>query len=418
MEVLYQRCCGLDVDKKVIVACLIVINAAGKMQKEIRSFGTMTQDILALIDWLKVEGCTHVAMESTGVYWKPVYNLMEGQFELLVVNAQHIKAVPGRKTDVRDAEWIADLLQHGLLRGSFIPPAGQRELRELTRYRTSLVQERVRMVNRLQKVLEDTNIKLASVATDIMGVSARSMLEAMLGGQTDPKLLAELARGRMRDKKQQLEKALQGTFKPHHRFLLAEHLSHIDYLEEAIARASSEIEERMRPFEPELAIIDAVPGINWRVAETLLAEIGMNGAALKEHFPTADHLASWGGMCPGNNESAGKRKSGKTRKGSPWLRHILIEAAHGAAHSKDSYLAAQYRRIAARRGKKKALVAVGHSILVIVYNLLTRKQEYSDLGVNYFDERDRQAVERRLVSRLERLGYEVSLKPIAQLACA
>ena len=413
MEIVYKRCCGLDVHKKVIVACLIIVNAAGKAEKQIRSFGTMTQDILALIDWLKAAQCTHVAMESTGVYWKPIYNLMEGQFELLVVNAQHIKTVPGRKTDVKDAEWIADLLQHGLLKGSFIPPAPQRELRELTRYRTSLVQERARMINRLQKVLEDTNVKLTSVVTDVMGVSARSMLEAILGGQTDPKALAELARGRMREKKEQLERALQGTFKSHHRFLVAEHLSHIDYLDDSISRVSGEIEQRLRPFDLEVEIMDAVPGINRRVAEGLLAELGTD---LKAHFPTSDHISSWAGMCPGNNESAGKRKSGKTRKGSPWLRQILIEAAQGASRSKNSYLAAQYHRLAARRGKKKALVAVGHSILVIVYNLLTRKQEYKDLGLNYFDERDRQAVKNRLVRRLERLGYEVSLTSIAQVA--
>jgi transposase len=409
MQVLYEHCCGLDVHKKSVVACLITPDSQGKPHKEKRTFGTVTAELLRMADWLAAAGCTHVAMESTGVYWKPIYNLLEGQFEVLLVNAQHLKAVPGRKTDVRDAEWIADLLRHGLLRGSFIPPAPQRELRELTRHRSTLVAERARSVNRLQKVLEDANIKLAGVATDVLGVSARQMLEGLLEGETDTGVLAQLARGRMRDKREQLEQALRGILKPHHRFLLAEHLSHIDYLEEAIARASREIEERLRPFEQELELLDSLPGIDRRIAEILLAEIGTDPG----RFPSAKHLASWAGMCPGNHESAGQRKTGKTCKGDPWLRHALIEAAHGAARTKNTYFTAQYHRLAARRGKKKALVAVGHSLLVIAYHILTRKQMYQDLGPNYFDERDRLIVQRRLVARLEKLGYEVSLKPAA-----
>ncbi|GAC1554218.1 MAG: IS110 family transposase [Herpetosiphon sp.] len=412
MQVLYACCCGLDVHKKLVVACLMVTAADGKVHKEVRTFGTMTAELLALADWLTANGCTHVAMESSGVYWKPIFNLLEGQFELVVVNAQHIKAVPGRKTDVRDAEWIADLLRHGLLRGSFIPDAPQRELRDLTRHRTTQVQERARAVNRLQKVLEDANLKLAAVASDVMGVSARAMLEAILAGETDPAVVADLAQGKLRAKVPQLEQALTGHLKPHHGFLLAELLAHIDYLDEAIARVSAEIASRLAKAEDELDLLDTIPGVSRRTAELLLAEIGQDLA----RFPSAQHLASWAGMCPGNHESAGKRKSGKTRKGSPWLRQALIEAAHGAARSKKTYLGAQYRRLLARCGKTKAIVAVGHSILVIAYHVLTRHEPYRDLGSNYFDEQNRQRVEDRLVRRLKRLGYEVELKPMNQAA--
>jgi len=412
MEVVHERCCGLDVHKKVVVACLIVPGKDGRRHKTVRSFGTMTADLLALADWLSEEGCTHVAMESTGVYWKPIYNLLEGQFELLVVNAQHLKAVPGRKTDVSDAEWIADLLQHGLLRGSFVPSAAQRQLRELTRYRKSLITERTRSINRLHKVLQDANIKLSSVVSDIMGVSSRSMLEALSREQSDPSQLASLARGRLREKRSELEKALDGIVKSHHRFMIVAHLEHIDFLEQAIARVSAEIEERLRPFEAELALLDTIPGVSQRTAEVLLAEIGAD----MTRFATHRHLASWAGMCPGNNESAGKRKSGKTRKGSPWLRCALVEAAHAASHSRDTYLAAQYHHLARRRGAKRALIAVGHTILVIAYYLLLRKEAYREIGGNYYDERDRHAVQYRLVRRLNNLGYQVTLTPAAALA--
>lgn len=304
------------------------------------------------------------------------------------------------------------MLQHGLLQPSFIPPAEQRELRDLTRYRSTLITERSRTANRLQKVLEDANIKLASVTTDVLGMSGRDMLAAILEGQTDSLVLAQLARGRLRDKHEQLVRALAGRVKAHHRFLIAEHLSHIDYLDEAIERVSAQIEEQLRPFEEELARVDTIPGVSHRVAEVLLAEIGAD----MSRFPTAGHLASWAGMCPGNNESAGKRISGRTRKGSPWLRQVLVEAAHGASHTKNSYLSAQYRRLAARRGRKKALIAVGHSILVMAYYVLVREEEYRELGGNYFDERERMAVERRLVRRLEKLGYQVSLQPATPAA--
>ena len=411
MQVIYERCCGLDVHKRTITACLLKW-LGGDWQKEIRQFGTMTKDLLALSDWLVGEGCTHVAMESTGVYWKPVYNILEGRFELLVVNAQHLKAVPGRKTDVRDAEWIGELLAHGLLRGSFVPPPSVRELRELTRYRTSLVRDRARTINRLQKVLEGANIKLASVVSDIDGVSARLMLEALVAGQRDTEQLANLAKGRLKEKRAQLVEALSGRLQPHQSFLIAEHLAQIDYLEGAIERLSHEIEERLRPFEQEIVWLDTIPGVNRRTAEVLWAETGGD----MSRFASARHLASWAGMCPGNNESAGKRRTGRTRKGSPWLRHCLVEAAHGAAHTKNKYLSSQYHRLAARRGKKKAQVAVGHSILVIAYHLLTRKQPYSDLGANYFDERDRQAVTKRCLNRLQKLGYKVSLEKLSMAA--
>lgn len=409
MHILYERCCGLDVHKKTVVACLICSGKCGRTDRQIRTFGTATADLLELAEWLHAEKCTHVAMESTGVYWKPIYNLLEGDLQVLVVNAHHLKTVPGRKTDVRDAEWIADLLRHGLLRASFIPPAPQRELRDLTRYRTSLVMDRSRILNRIQKLLEDANIKLGDVVSDITGVSARSMLEALIAGVSDAHELAGLARGRLKAKHEQLVKVLQGRFTLHHAFVLGEHLSFLDYLDEAIGRVSSEIEVRLAQHRSEVDLLDSIPGISPRTASLLLAEVGPD----MTRFPSARHLASWAGMCPGNNESAGKRYSGQTRKGNKWLRQALMEAAHGAIRTKDTYLTAQYRRLAARRGKKRALVAVAHSILTIVYYVLTRREPYRELGGNYFDERDRKAVERRLVARLEHLGNHVSLQPVA-----
>jgi transposase len=407
MEVQYERSCGVDVAKNEVVACVVVPGADGQPEKETRSFSTLTEELTGLSDWLKAKGVTHVAMESTGVYWKPVYNLLEGQFEILVVNAEHIKQWAGRKTDVQDAEWIADLLRHGLLRGSFIPSTLLRELRDLTRYRTKLGDERKSEVNRLQKVLEDANIKLASVASDVMGASGRAILAELVAGQSDPELLAELAKGRLRDKQDLLVKALRGTIRPHHRFMLAQHLSHIDYLDEAIARLDAEIADKMHPFEATLAIWDSQPGINRRIAEIIVAEIGAD----LQPFPDAQHLASWAGMCPGNDQSGGKRRNAKTRQGSKWLRRALVEAAHGAARKKDSYYQAQYRRLVPRRGKQRAAVAVGHSLLVTGYHLVTRQQTYQDLGRNYFDERDREAVKRRSVKRLEQLGFQVQLTP-------
>jgi transposase len=409
MEVVHERCCGLDVHKRTVVACLLTLGERGQPAREVRTFGTMAADLMQLREWLVAAGCTHAAMESTGVYWKPVYNALEGVVELLVVNAQHVKMVPGRKTDVSDAEWLADLLRHGLLRGSFVPPAPQRELRELTRYRAVLVRERATEVNRLQKTLEGANLKLGSVATDILGASGRAILEAVVAGESEAVVLAGLARGRLREKRTELGRALAGQVKPHHRLLIAEHLEHIGYLNEAIARVSKEIEERLRPFEDSLARLQTVPGVGLRTAEVLMAEVGTD----MSRFPSYRHLASWAGLCPGSNESAGKRKSGKTRKGSPWLRSALVEAAWAASHSKRTYLSAQYHRLAARRGGKRAVVAVAHTLLVIVYHLLNRGEAYTELGGNYFDERDRWHVERRLVRRLEALGYAVSLQPAA-----
>ena len=409
MDVVYTHCCGLDIHKKTVVACLITNSKGPEPVKTTRPFRTMTADLLALADWLQQAGCTHVAMESTGVYWRPVYNLLEGQFELLVVNTQHIKAVPGRKTDVKDAAWLAELLRHGLLRGSFIPSQPQRQLRELTRYRSTLVQEHARTLNRLQAVLEDANLKLASVVTDIYGVSARAMLEAILAGERDVATLADLARGRLRTKRDQLKEALEGRVTAHHSFLLTEHLSTLEDLDEAIARVSGEIDQRLTADPEAIALLDTIPGVGQRAAEILLAEIGSD----MSRFPSAKHLASWAGMCPGNHESGGKRLSGKTRKGNRWLRQILVEIAHVASKTKNTYLAAQYRRIAARRGKKRALIAVGHTILIIVYMILTRRQPYQDLGAVYFEQREQHRVERRLVQRLERLGYKVALQPQA-----
>ncbi len=409
MEVVNERCCGIDVHKKSVVASLLISRTGGEPIRAVRTFGTMTEDVLALADWLAGAGCTHVAMESTGVYWKPLWNLLEDGCELLLVNPRHIKAVPGRKTDISDAEWIADLLRHGLLRGSYVPDRPQRELRELTRYRTSLVRERTAEANRLQKTLEGANIKLASVATDILGRSGREMLQALLAGSTDAAALAQLAKGRMREKIPELERALAGRFAPHQRFMVAEHLAPIDFLDAAVERVGAEIAERLRPFAEAVERLDTIPGVGQYLAEALIAEIGTD----MSRFPTPAHLASWAGMCPGNHESAGKRRSGRTRKGSPWLRALLVQAAHAGARKKDTYLGAQYRRLAARRGKSRAAVAVGHTILVIAYHLLRDGTEYHDLGPRYFDERDRRAVERRLVHRLEGLGYKVSLGPAA-----
>jgi transposase len=408
MEVLHRCCCGLDVHKRTVVACLIRPAEGGRPAKELRTFGTMSEDLLALADWLRAAGCTQVAMESTGVFWKPVYNLLEGQVAILVANAAHIRAVPGRKTDLKDAEWIADLLQHGLLQPSFIPDQPQRELRDLTRTRTSLIDARTAAVNRLQKVLEDANIKLAGVATDVMGVSGRAMLAALVAGETDPALLAELAKGKLRTKRAELARALSGRVSAHHRLLLTTHLAHVDFLDEEIARLSAAIAERLQPFEEEVARLDTIPGVDRHTAEILLAEIGADMG----RFPTAGHLASWAGMCPGNHESGGKRHGGKTRKGSKWLRRALTGAAHGAARTKQAgrtALADQYRRLVVRRGKGKAAVAVGHRILLIAYRLLLHREDYREVAPADLDERRHAQARLRAVQQLRQLGYDVTL---------
>jgi transposase len=411
VEVVHERCCGLDIHKKLIVACAVTPGNGGQPRRQVRTFGTMTDELQQLSGWLSEQGVTHVAMESTGSYWKPIFNVLEESFELLLVNAQHLKAVPGRKTDVKDAEWIADLLRHGLLKASFIPDREQRELRELVRYRTSLVQERTAAANRLQKVLEGANVKLASVATNILGRSGREMLQALVGGETNTAVMAEFARGRLRDKRPTLERALAGRFGPHQRFLVAQILAHIDFLDETIERLNVEIGERERPFEAVLGRLDTIPGVGRRIAEIIVAEVGPD----VRRFPSAGHLASWAGLCPGQDESAGKRRSGKTRKGNRWLRSALVEAAQAARRTK-TYLAAQFRRLTTRRGLKKAMVAVAHSILRIVYHLLIDAHPFEDLGEAYFDQRQRQHVSRRLKQRLERLGYRVQLEPLTSAA--
>lgn len=406
MEIVYPRCCGLDVHKETVVAC-VSIREGGKVQKEVQTFRTMTSDLLALHDWLMAHKVTHVAMESTGIYWKPVFNLLEGSFKVLLVNAAHVKAVPGRKTDVRDCEWIADLLAHGLLKGSFIPPQPIRDLRDLTRYRKSLSDERVREVNRLQKLLESANIKLSSVATDVMGISGRAMLEALVGGHTDPETLAELARGKLRKKLSLLREALQGRFRPHHRFLLEQILSHIDFLDEAIESVSKEVQDRIHPFLKEINLLTTMAGVKQRVAENVISEIGVD----MSWFPTHRHLASWTGLCPGNNESAGKRKSGKTRKGDRWLKRFLLEAAWAVSRAEGTYLWALYHRLARRRGKKKAIVAVAHAIVVIAYHILKEKVPYYELGADHFDRLNITHIKHHFVKRLEGLGFKVTLEP-------
>lgn len=410
MDVIYPRCCGLDVHKKSITACVLIAEN-GRRTKHLKRFGTMTADLRNLADWLRSFQTTHIAMESTGVYWKPVWNILDEQFQMLLVNAQHIKNVPGRKTDMKDCEWIAQLLQHGLLRGSFVPKQTIRELRDLNRYRVSLIGERSRAANRIQKVLEDANIKLASVASDTLGVSGRSMLEAMIQGEHDPGKLADLARGLLRKKLPELRMALDGRMTEHHRFCLRQLLDHLDFLNKKIDELDREIAERSAQFDEAVRLWDTIPGIDRVTACCLVAELG----AQMGQFPSAAHLASWAGLCPGNDESAGKRRSGKTRKGSPWLRRILVQAAWAASHVKNSYLSVQFRRVAARRGRNRALVAVAHKLLIIVYHVLQRRQEYRELGANYFDALNSERLKRTLVRRLEGLGHTVILKPIEAL---
>jgi len=412
MEIIHHCCCGLDVHAKTVVACLI---KQGK--KQTRTFSTMTDDLLALADWLASEGCTHVAIESTGVYWRPVFNLLEGVLEVILVNARHVKALPGRKTDVKDCEWLADLLRHGLLKASFIPPAHIRELREVVRYRQSVVKEQAAVANRVQKLIESANIKLGQVASDVLGASGRAMLQALVQGERDAQQLAELARGTLKQKRPALRRALQGHLTPSQRWVLGELLGRYQELEAALDRVNEQIRTEVAqspdPFVAEaVPLLDSIPGVGEQVAQTIIAEIGVD----MSRFPSAGHLASWAGMCPGNNESAGKRRSGKTRKGSPYLRAMLVQAAWAASHTKGTYLAAQFRRLVRRMGKKKALVAVGHSILVMVYQVLWRRVSYAELGGDYFDRRDVEAQRRRLVRRLESLGLRVTIEELGRTA--
>lgn len=408
MDIVNACCAGLDVHKETVVVTVRRRQENGKVQQQTRTFGTMTEQLLELGDWLADQGVTHLAMESTGVYWKPIWNLLEDRFQILLVNAQHIKHVPGRKTDVKDSEWIAQLLQCGLLRGSFVPPTPQRELRELTRQRRKLVHSKASVANRIQKVLEDANIKLGSVATDVLGVSGRDMLRALVAGESDSNKLAELARKKLRAKIPALRLALQGRVTEHHRFLLKLLLDELTHLEDLIERLTARITEVLpSPFAQAITLLATIPGIDERAAENIVAEVGVDMAV----FPTAGHLSSWAGMCSGQRESAGKRQSGRTRKGNQWLRTTLVQVAWAASHTKHTYLSSQYRRLAGRRGKKRALLAVGHTILVIVYHLLRDRKKYQDLGADYFDRLDTDRLTRQLVRRLERLGHEVVLKP-------
>lgn len=404
MELLYPRCCGLDVHKKSITACVLLAEGK-KRQKILRRFGTVTAELRALAAWLASFSVTHVAMESTGVYWKPIWNVLEGHFELLLVNAAHIKNVPGRKTDMKDCEWIAQLLQHGLVRGSFVPERTIRELRDLNRQRVALIGERNRVANRVQKVLEDANIKLASVASDTLGLSGRRMLEAIIAGERDSETLAGLARGLLRRKLDALRLALDGQATAHHRFCLKQLLAQYDFVNGQIDELDQEITRRTADMEEAVRLLDTIPGIDQIAARALLAEIGTK----MEQFPTAQHCASWAGLCPGNNESAGKRLNGKTRKGSPWLRRVLVQAAWAASHAKDTYLRSQFFRLAARRGKKRALVAVAHTIIVIAWHVLKSQSSYEELGGDFFEKRQTEALQRSLVRRLERMGHCVTL---------
>jgi transposase len=374
-----------------------------------RRFGTMTRDLVELAGWLSGHGVTQLAMESTGVYWKPIWNLLEGHFELLLVNAQHIKTVPGRKTDAKDCEWIAELLQHGLLRGSFVPPEPIRELRDLNRNRTILVQQRATVSNRIEKVLEDANIKLASVASHVLGQSGRTMLQAMVHGILDPAKLAEMAKAKLRNKIPELRLAFEGRFEERHRFQMQELLDQMHFLDDKVAEFAQQIEQRSQPWDEQIQRLMTIPGVDRITASSLIAEIGSD----MDQFPTAQHLASWAGICPGNKESAGKHYSGKTRKGSRWLRRVLCQAAWAASHTRNTYLAAQFRRIAAKRGKQRGIVAIGHSILIAAYYILKRNEDYREAGGNYFEQVNPAALQHYLVKRLERLGHKVTLQPAA-----
>jgi transposase len=405
MDLVYARCAAIDVHKRTAVVSVGWLDEQGQRQRTTRTYATMTADLLRLAQWLAAEGVTHVAMESTGVFWRPIFNLLENQCVVVLANAAHVKAVPGRKTDVRDSEWLLELLQHGLIRGSFIPPAPVRELRELTRYRTSLIQERTREVNRIQKVLEDANIKLASVASDPLGPSGRRMIEALLADQLDAPAIADLAKGALRRKRDSLEQALEGRLRSHHRVVLRELLDHLDYLTRVIERLSVAIQERTQPMAIAFELLCSIAGVQRRAAEILLAEIGPDMSP----FPSARHLSSWAALCPGNHESGGKRYSGRTRKGNRWLRGVLLEVAWAATRVRGGYFGAQFRRIAKRRGEKRAAIAVAHSLLTVIYHVLSTGTPYYELGALHFGQLDPAKLARYHVRRLAELGYDVQL---------
>lgn len=408
MKVVHEICCGIDVHAKMLVACLLMANG----EKKIRTFSTMTDELLQLRDWLVAAPCTHVAIESTGVYWKPVFNILEDALTVILINPEHAHALRGRKTDVKDAEWLADLLRHGLLKPSFIPPPVIRELRELTRYRESLVREQGAVANRIQKLLESSNIKLAQVASDALGVSGRAILKALADGETDPRKLAALARGKLKEKSLSLERALHGRLTVNQRFVLRESLRRWEELETADARVTREIDKYVQ-VDPNLArareILDSIPGIGRRVAEVIMAEIGIEMAAV---FADAAHLASWAGICPGNKATGGKRLSGRTRKGNTYLRSALVQAAWGVSMKKNCYLSSQYFRLVKRLGRKKALVAVAHSLLVIVFHVLQRDQTYTELGGDYFDRHHVEQQREYYLHRLQMLGLKVTVEEL------
>ncbi|MFJ4786650.1 IS110 family transposase [Streptomyces sp. NPDC088794] len=407
MDVVHERCAGIDIGKADVKVCIRVPGPGKRRRKEIRTFSTMTRDLLAMRDWLLAEQVTVVGMEATGAYWKPVFYLLENDIECWLLNARHMKNVPGRKTDVADSEWICKMVEHGLVRPSFVPPPAIRQLRDLTRYRTEVIRERTREAQRLEKLLEDSGIKLSAVVSDLLGKSARAMLEALIAGERNPTILAEMALASMRTKRQILAQALTGQFTDHHAFLARTMLDRIDAVRATEARLSEEITRQLAPFRRQIELLATIPGVSTRSAEMILAEIGAD----MTRFPSAAHLASWAGMCPGNYESAGKHTSGKSRPGDPWLKSALGLAATAAARSKNTYLASRYKRIAIRRGKKRALVAVGHTILASIWHMLTNDAEYTDLGADYFLQRTgRTRQTRRLVSQLNMLGYQVSLQ--------
>ncbi len=407
METVVERPGALDVHKEQVTACARVpATGSGGREQRVAEFATTVRGLLALRDWLTAHGVTQVTMEATGVYWKPVWAVLEDEFELLLVNARHVKQVPGRKTDVKDAEWLCQLAEAGLLKASFVPPKPIRALRNLTRYRKTQIQERQREANRLHKALEDTGIKLDCVATDILGKSGRAMLDALVHGTTDPEILADLAKGRLRVKLPALREALEGRFDDVHALWIGAILAHIDFLDEQIDRLSDAIEEQIRPFAPAVELLRTIPGVQRRAAEVIISEIGTDMSV----FPTAKHLASWAGQCPGNDQSAGKRRSGKTRNGSKWLDWTLEESALAAVRSKDTYLAAQYARLKPRRGHKKALGAAKHSLICACWHMLSTGELYNDLGGDYFRTRDPQRTTKRLVTQLEALGHTVTLQ--------
>jgi transposase len=409
MELVVTRCAGLDVHQATVVATVRVPDDQGGRTSVTETFGTMTADLLALREWLQAYGVTHVALESTGVYWKPVYYVLEDGFALLLINMQALKRVPGRKTDVKDSEWLAQLLECGLLTASFVPPPAIRELRDLTRYRVHQVRDRTQEVNRLCKVLEDAGLKLTSVLSDVMGASGRAMLRALIDGTTDPQVLADLARGKLRQKLALLQRALQGRFRPHHAFLIEQIFAKIDFLDETLDRLTAEIDRRLGPFEPMLVALDTIPGVNRRGAISIVAETGGD----MSRFASAGHLCSWGALCPGQNESAGKRRSGKTRKGNRYLREALLQAALAATRKNGSALQARYHRVKRHRGHKKAAVAVGHQILEIAYYVMRDGATYHELGADYFDRRHAERAVRRHVKHLEALGFHVTIEKAA-----